>query len=131
MKIITLMAVCCITFSAVPLVSQVAVLRSVEITYCIRDQLPGPTLDDFRRTNTALAHFLSLKMGVNLSCYIAPTTTGYVLVWIDGEDPVLTPELRLAVEDIIRRNLDGRRTESDDNVDKAKPKTGSEPTRQP
>jgi len=55
MKIITLMAVCCITFSAVPLVSQVAVLRSVEITYCIRDQLPGPTLEVLARDRSKMA----------------------------------------------------------------------------
>ena len=121
MNIVKLMAACCIAFSAVPLESQAAVLRNVEITYCLRDRLTGPTLADFRNTNTAVAHFLSLKMGLNVACYVAPNATGYVLVWIDEEDSVLTPELRLAVEDIIRRNLDGWRTESDDSVDKGEP----------
>jgi hypothetical protein len=111
MKTIIKIAMCCIFLCVAHATSRAASTRSVEVIYRIANRIPGPSLEDYKNANTEVAYFLAEKVGMNVACYIAPTKTGHAIVWIDEQSPLLTSEVRLAAEEIVRRNLNGERTE--------------------
>jgi hypothetical protein len=71
--------------------------------------VPGPSLDDYQHANSEVALFLAQNVGMNVACYVAPTRVGHTIVWLDTQDPRLTPALRSAADEIVRRALNGHR----------------------
>lgn len=92
----------------------------VEIKERIGHQIPGPTIEDIEDANWRIRLFLDEKVpGRNVSCYVTPTGTGHVLIWINGRIPEVTPEIRAEVESIVDEHLSkprkgtGRAAQSD------------------
>jgi hypothetical protein len=54
-------------------------------------------------------------------CYVAPTINGHVTIWINGQIPKVTSEIRAAVESIIHEQLYGAKRAKPVSSDLAKP----------
>ena len=93
--------------------------RQVEVNYQIGSISQAPTLDDYRHANTDVALFLSENVGFNTALYVVPTMNGCVLVWLAGDNPALTDEIRAKAEAIVKRNLWGKRSERTTKIEEA------------
>ena len=103
-----LICVCVLSiFIGLPSLCSSAELRSVQVIRNIANRSPGPSLEAYQNANSEVAMFLSQKVGMNVGCYVAPTRTGYTIIWIDVESPELTSALRSQVELIVQRCLNG------------------------
>ena len=63
---------------------------------------------------------------MNVGFYVAPTRTGYTIIWINAENPKLTATLRAEVELIVENCLKGRMPNEGSEAqakEEAKPKT--------
>lgn len=80
-------------------------MRSVEVIWRVASHCPS--LEAFENANSEAWLFFSRK-GMNVGFYVAPTRTGYTIIWIDAENPKLTATLRAEVELIVENCLKGR-----------------------
>lgn len=115
MKTTTMITMLCLVACMGVSACEAAQARHVEIIIQLVDRIPGPSLEDYERANSEVASFLSYKNVMNVACYVVPTVTGRTIIWLDSNNPALTPEIRLGTEEIIRQALNGNRN--------AKPRT--------
>jgi hypothetical protein len=79
---------------------------SIDAAQVVETKTPRPTLEDFQKANDEVEKFLSDKLPfANVHCCAAPTPRGYFRIWVNGQVPDVTPEIRTAVEDIFSKDL--------------------------
>jgi hypothetical protein len=79
---------------------------SVDATQVVETKVPRPSLEDFQKTNDEVEKYLADKLPfANVHCCAAPTPRGYFRIWVNGQIPEVTPEIRNAVEDIFGKDL--------------------------
>jgi hypothetical protein len=91
---------------ATPVAEAKPPLPSIEATQVVETKQPGPSLEDFQKANDEVEKFLADKLPfANVHCCAAPTPRGYFRIWVNGQIPDVTPEIRSAVEDIFSKDL--------------------------
>jgi len=82
--------------------------KTAEIKQCFRYRIPEPSLENFKAANADVQRYLGRKLaGYNVACYIAPVENGFVLIWINGQIPEVTSQIKSEVETMIEEYMKG------------------------